>query len=206
MVCKNCRCKVAESDALFCPNCGAMLRAQSQDNVAITEQPRQKSKKKKKIIALIAVLVTVIIIGAAVFLIITNRQHCFKMEPDGNLYLDDYNSSKTYLIPTEFDGVASSFDDSKKFYKSFKYDGSLKRFLKYYYWLIMEDYPKSEGGMFVYCNDYTLLFAVNGETLGSSVVDTEDGPRMAPVRFSLYRDGKSINDFESLSTIIDWLQ
>lgn len=52
MVRKNCRCKVAESDALFCPNCGAMLRAQSQDNVAITEQPRQKSKKKKKIIRL----------------------------------------------------------------------------------------------------------------------------------------------------------
>lgn len=203
MFCNHCRCKITESDAQFCPNCGANLRAQPQNNVATTEQPRQKSKKRKiTIIALIVTLVTAMIIGTAV-LMIANRQQCFKMQADGTLYLEDY-AHGTVLIPAEFDGKARSLDHPNTFYGSFEYDGSLKRFLKYYSWLINQHYPKD--GIFIYCADYTLLFAANGSDLGSVVIDDNGETRMITVHFTLYQNEKEIQNFKTFGDLFDWLQ
>lgn len=202
MFCENCRCEINKSGAAFCPNCGAPLITEPNENTTIIEQQSSKPKKKK-LLALIVTLVIIIIIGTAV-LMVANRQPRFKMEADGTLYLEKNSNGEVVLIPTEFDGKVQALEDSDSFYGSFEYDGSMKRFLKYYSCLTNQCY--GINSIYIYCNDYTLLFATNGTDFGSAIKYDEDGPHITTVRFLLYRGKEEIESFQTVGELINWLQ
>ncbi len=232
MYCGKCGAPLPVGGA-FCPNCGEAVIAQPQPQIKpqpvsqpipspyFTQAPQEisshkpstyvaapakKTKKSRKWLV-ISLLVVAAVIVVAVVLLLVNQSPQFEMEPDGSLYYDGGGSGSSIEIPMEFDGKADSFADTSDIHGySLSYSSSLARFIKYHDWVFWEDYPAYTSSKKVICDDYTLVFAVNGYTLGADI-DYTGGAHIINVKYRVYNsDGEELAVFEYLGDLRDWLE
>ncbi len=151
---------------------------------------------------------TFALILSFIITVFTACSNDFDMEADGSLDYIGSDSSDVVEISREYDGKASGFSDTGCLYgRDFRYDGTLKQFLKYHAWIFSQNYKVSEDKM-IYCNDYSVEFNTVHDNLGVDFVETNNGKAIIYVKYWVMdRDGHSeVASFENLSDLRNWVQ
>ncbi len=212
MICTNCG-KVLAKNAEFCTYCGAVAQKNytpappNTDCFGVSNEVHSLkiNKGKRPYIILTAVVVALLVMGIVVWHIFFDTPK-FEMDDRGNLYCNS-DTGGIIEIPTEYDNQASGFLDTDGFYGlDFEYGASLLQFVSNHSWVFYERYPSGEASKKVYCDDYTLEFAINGSSMGVEVSYANGYAELIHPTFIVYDGNKEIESFDSCNDMRNWLK
>lgn len=197
MKCYKCGTSIAD-DSRYCPACGNSVQ------VEYVETAEAKKPQKHKMIVFVIISVSIVILFALVMFL--GQRNKFTMEADGTLYCE--HPSGIIEIPRKYDGKARGFSGDYSSW-DYKYDGTLRQFLKYHSWVLYENYDSDTTYKTIHCKDYILRFATKGYDLGSTY-DADRKHTWVTLYYEVFNQhfgsiGGIIESFETLSDLEAWL-
>lgn len=193
MKCYKCGMSIAE-DSRYCPACGNSVQ------VEYVETAEVKKPHKHKMSVFVIISVSIVILLALVMLL--GQRNKFIMEADGTLYCE--HPGGTIEIPRKYDGKARGFSGDYSSWQ-YKYDGTLRQFLKYHSWVLYENYDSYTTEKTIYCKDYILKFATNGHDMGIAYIPDDQGLFKTVYYLVCNQDFGEIESFATLSDLEAWL-